>query len=174
MYCACMVDSSSSSSYYCCLISLCLSSPRNNSRVVFNQHPRSYNVLSSFSRHKKSRHHSHHSRIVVTYHHAVKDDFIRGRRSCKEEAVGEGRVERTMRRHETRADHVARDLGTRLQLHFFPLVGLFFLCVYEKSHFLSLFSLRRLSIKKLSAGKTRRKKSPSSPPRSFLASTEAF
>ena len=52
------------------------------------------------------------------------DGPVKKRPSAKEE------LERTMRRHETRADHVARDLGTRLQLHF-PSRRTLFLCVYE-------------------------------------------
>ena len=60
------------------------------------------------------------------------DGPVKKRPSAKEE------LERTMRRHETRADHVARDLGTRLLITFFPLVGLFF-CVFTKNLILSLF-----------------------------------
>ncbi len=54
------------------------------------------------------------------------DGPAKKRPSAKEE------LERTMRRHETHADHVARDLGTRLH---FPSL---FLCVYENL-ILSLF-----------------------------------
>ena len=60
------------------------------------------------------------------------DGPVKKRPSAKEE------LERTMRRHETRADHVARDLGTRLQLHFPSRRTLFFVCL-RKSHSLSLF-----------------------------------
>ena len=52
------------------------------------------------------------------------DGPVKKRPSAKEE------LERTMRRHETHADHVARDLGTRLQLHF-PSRRTLFVCVYE-------------------------------------------
>ena len=115
----------------------------------------------------------HHSRIVVTYHHAVKDDFIRGRRSCKEEAVGEGRVGADdASSRDARRPRRARS-GYAFTITF-SLSSDSFFCVFTKISFSLSFSLRRLSIKKLSAGKTRRKKSPSSPPRSFLASTEAF
>ena len=156
---------------------MCLSSPRNNSRVVFNQHPRSYtkSSLFFFSSQKVSSS-SFHRRVVESSSRTIMpskttssadDGPVKKRPSAKEE------LERTMRRHETRADHVARDLGTRFVQHFPSRTDSF--CVeFTKISFSLSFSLRRLSIKKLSAGKTRRKKSPSSPPRSFLASTEAF
>lgn len=116
-----------------------------------------------FSRHKKYQNH-HKRRHIYTMPSTTSsaDGPAKKRPSAKEE------LERTMRRHETHADHVARDLGTRLH---FP--SSYSFCVFTTKISLSL-SLCRLSIKKLSAGKTRRKKSPNSPPRSFLASTEAF
>ena len=60
------------------------------------------------------------------------DGPVKKRPSAKEE------LERTMRRHETRADHVARDLGTRLQLHFPSRRTLFVVCVYYENLILSL------------------------------------
>ena len=103
----------------------------------FNQYPRSYNVPSSFSRHKKYRHHfitvESSSRTIMPSKttSSADDGPVKKRPSAKEE------LERTMRRHETHADHVARDLGTRLQLHFPSRRTLFFVCL-RKSHSLSL------------------------------------
>ena len=85
-----------------------------------------------FSRHKKYQNH-HKRRHIYTMPSTTSsaDGPAKKRPSAKEE------LERTMRRHETRADHVARDLGTRLQLHFPSRRTLFFVCL-RKSHSLSL------------------------------------